>query len=320
MMKITRSLWGIAACFFLFSCNKDRNNDVSVVTPVQPTVDSIFSLLRLSPKVLTVNAAAGGSFFGNSGTRFFFYPNSFQTATGAIVTEDVQVSVTEYLKAGDMIFSKMLPVSDGEPLLSGGEFNISAAQNGQQVYLRPHYTFMANIPCSGADVSGMQFFVGRESVDTTQMLVNWVVPKVDSQNYHLIILPQGPKYTVNDTLRIISDSLKMTNADRFMSSPNYQRFTVTASAPGIVFDSNSYIMGYALYDTYLGAWPMRAFDKGVFYEGHVPDIPVHFVVFGLIDGKFYGGVTAATPVTGANYIVNMTVEDPVTFKAQLNGL
>ena len=79
----------------------------------------------------------------------------------------------------------------------------------------------------------------------------------------------------------------------------------------------------ALYDNYKGVWPLGltgSFANGVYIEGHVPNIPVHFVSYGIINGKFYGGVTAATPVTGGNYTIFLSQVDPTAFKGQLNNL
>lgn len=321
MKKLTLLTLGVITGMSLFSCKKSSNSNVSTPTATSTTADSIFNMLRVSPKLITVNAVTGGSYYGNSGTRYIFSPNSFQTANGAAVTGSVQVMACEYLKKGDMLFSKMLPVSDDAPLLSGGEISVSASQNGQPVYLKPFSIFQANIPNTGALPQGLQFFAARQNKDTSKMLVNWVVPKVDSANYHINVVAAGAG--VHDSLAIISDSLYACNADAFMAAPNYQTFTVTASVSGITMNSDLILYGYTLYDTYKGVWPLGrigSYSNGIFTEHHVPNIPVHFVIFGIINGKFYGGVTAATPANDAKYTVTLAPVDAATFKEQLNNL
>ena len=284
-------------------------------------MDAVFGMLSLQPKTLTVDAAIGGSFYGNSGTRYIFYGNTFQTATGASVTGNMQIEVTEYLNKGDMLFSKMLPISNNEPLISGGEISVVATQNGQPVYLKYMNTFQAHIPQPGGAPSGMEIFIGQPNLDTSKFKANWILAKNDTTRYNIGVVIIKSTGGI-DTLNIISDSLTRCNADGFMTSPNYQTFTVTITTTGATLPSTGNVYGYALYDNYKGVWPLYSYNSTdkVFSEHHVPNIPVHFVVFTLINGKFFGGTLAATPATGTNYIVNLTQVDPVTFKTQLNAL
>ena len=107
-------------------------------------MDEIFNMLSLQTKAATINADSGGVFYGNSGTRYIFKKSSFITAAGVNVSGNIQIVVNEILKKGDMIFSRVLPVSNGEPLFSGGEIYITASQTSQQIFLKPYYTFQAN--------------------------------------------------------------------------------------------------------------------------------------------------------------------------------
>ncbi len=322
-MKTTKIIYttGLLLSSFLFSCRKTT----PVSTPVTTTyssMDEVFGQLNLQSKTLTVDAAIGGSFFGNSGTHYNFYPNAFKTASGANVTGSVQIEVTEYLQKGDMLFSKMLPISNNEPLLSGGEINVVATQGGQEVFLKWGYPLIASVPVSGTAPTGMKLFTGQPNLDTTQMKANWVLPVRDSAKYMIGIFVQHVGSGGGDTLNIVSDSLRLCNADQFMTSPIYQTFTVTIAVTGATLPSTG-VFGYTLYDTYKGVWPLGrigSYSAGVFTEMHVPNIPVHFVVFTLINGKFYGGTLGATPATGSNYTVTLTQQDAVAFKTQLNNL
>jgi len=119
---------------------------------------------------------------------------------GATVTGNVQVTTSQYLQKGDMIFSKMLPVSNNEPLLSVGEINVSATQNGQNLVMKPGITFKANMPTSCNIPAGIAFFIGQPNANTTQFRTNWVV---DSNRQAWIVPP-----IAGDTSGIISDSLR----------------------------------------------------------------------------------------------------------------
>lgn len=297
-----------AAC--LTACNKDYNPGNAIIDPSPVyTLQSAMAELVVSPKTVTIDAVKGASFSGNSGTRYIFPANAFRTASGAPVTGTVDVQVSEYTKKSDMLFSGVLPVSGGEPLLSGGEINVEATQNGQQLQMAPGITFRANMPMKGTDATGMTLFTGKRDSGN---VVNWK-PVIDSAG--------GIATIGGDTISIISNTVNFANADRFMSHPNYQSFTITVEAGGATVSKDS-VMGYTLYDEYNGVWPMSSYIASTtkFSEHHVPDIPVHFVVTAIIKGAFYGGVSAATPITGGNYIVPISKTTPKEFKKLVDAL
>lgn len=314
-------MFAVLGVMVTVSCNKD-DNTVNTKSNFQTysSMDTIYQMLEVKPKYVTVNGAAGGTFYGNSGTRYVIPPNCLQDASGNPVTTNVQFEVAEYLKKGDMIFSKMLPISDGEPLLSGGEISINATLSGQPIYLRPGgCTVSATIPRDKDSTQGMQFFSGQPIVNPVDNNVNWK-QKSDTLSHNAIVYN-------GDTITIISDSLKQCNADRFLKPPvKYQTFTVAISISGnILLPASSQLHATTLYDNYKGIWLLGnrfygSYNNGTFTESHVPETPVHFVAYVLIDGHFYAGVTAATPKTGERYTVTLVETDPTAFKGQLNNL
>ena len=180
-MKKNHLLIGAGVCALLLthSCRKPKP-DVSTINNVSfSSVEDMFSKLALKPKVLTVNGATGGSFFGNSGTRYVFQPNSFQDASGTPITGNIEVKVTEFLREGDMVFSRMLPVSNNEPLISGGCFDISASADVKDVFLKPGNTFRANMPQPGVIGEDMLFFKGERVNGNDRNLVNWDTGRVN---------------------------------------------------------------------------------------------------------------------------------------------
>ena len=304
-------LAGIAATM-LFSCKKSDNTPVSYAG-----ISAVFTQQALQPKTVLIDAGNANSFYGNSGTRYVFAANSFQTAAGVPVTGQVTLQVSEYLQKGDMIFSKMLPISNNEPLLSGGELNVTATQGGQPLYLRPGMTFQANMPQSATAPAGLALFFGQKTDSNSAAgNVNWIPAAIDSTVGGVVI---GA-----DTIGIISDSLNECNADAFMSSPDFQNFNVTVNITGVAITSSTVIYGYTLYDTYKGVWPLGmigSYSNGVFNEKHVPNIPVHIVVFTVINGQFYGGTLGSiTPATGSNYTVTLNPMDAGVFKTAVNAL
>lgn len=319
-MKKQHSLLAITLVLSLFLLNcKEKQNIIPTTKPPTPTyssLDEVFLKQGLQYKTVMIDAGKDASFYGNSGTRYEISANSLVAMDGTPITGEVKVEVCEYLNNGDMIFSKMLPISNGQPLISGGELDIKASQLGQPLRLDDGKTFTANVPQIKAPDPDMQFFRGVK-VEGEQNQVNWVVPVKDSfgQGKDNRVMPKGV-----DTLSILSDSLALCNADRFMTNPNYKSFKVTIVVTGAVLTDADKVLGYALYDTYKGMWPFFSYSKGVFNETHVPGIPVHFVAFTLIGGEFYGGTLGVTPEDGKNYTLTLTKIDAAAFKKQLNSM
>lgn len=298
------------ACISISGCNKKDYN--SAGTSYTSIVQAMASVAPQS-KTVTLDAGTGGSFYGNSGTRFVFPANAFRTKSGTTVTGSVQVTVTEYKDKADMLFSGVLPISGGQPLISGGETNVVARQNNNDLVLQS--TYQANMPTGAAHDTGMIVFTGhaQQSLNGTTIPVGVTWWPNETTSLGTIIYN-------GDTTVITSDSLEFCNADRFMTSPNYQSFTVTLSTQGNVSFDDDKVQAFALYDQYNGVWQMYSIGNHVVNEHHVPDIPVHFVVVGLVNGQLYAGVTGATPATGSNYNVVMKPTTPSELKAQIKAL
>lgn len=315
MKKI--SVFAVAyLCLLIQSCDKKKNISADPPLATYYSVDEVFESLRLKPKTLTIDASVTTSFFGNSGTRYEIYGNTLVKADGTPVTGPVQVEVTEWLERGDMIFSKMLPVSNGEPLISGGQLDIKITQNGQALRLKGDNQFRAFVPQGGTPEPGMQLFWGAPAVDVTQGKTNWQLAMRDSNNIekNMVVISGG------DTLSFFSDSLTQCNIDRYLGQkPNYQAINMTIAVTGATADANTPVYSYVMYDNYNVVTPL-GFGKQTSFACYAADLPVHFAAFTVIGGKFYGGTVGATPAAGKNYTITLAHTDPVAFKQLVNGL
>jgi hypothetical protein len=303
------------SCALLSSCAKTYD-----LGPAE-TEDKVFEDLKLQPKTFTFDATVGGTFIGNSGTKYVFSPNSFTNAAGTLATGTIEMKATEYVQKGDMLFSKALPVSNNEPLISGGEIELSGTQGGQPIFLKSGATLAATIPQAKKTTDQMNLFMARPAADPAQNRVNWVVH--DSVARPGQVNPGVTTNATGDSMTIISDSITMCNADRFLSNPNFQNFNVKIAVTGATLPSTTKVYAYAMFDNYKGEWPLGligSYNNGIFNEQHTPNIPVHFVAFAIIGGKFYGGIKAATPITNNTYTVTLTQVDKNTFKTQVNAL
>lgn len=178
-------------------------------------------------------------------------------------------------------------------------------------------TFQANIPQPGAAPQGMSFFSGVPASDTAISVVNW--RRFDSVAGRVEIIRDSTKLNT-DTLAIILDSMKWINADKFSGSASMQTFDIKLSAIGASISNTSDIRSYILIDTLSSMMWAPYRPDATTVSAACPSTPVHFIVFGLIDKKFYGGVYATTPSSGSNYNVTLTEVKPEDFKVQLNNL
>jgi hypothetical protein len=303
-------------CAGVLSCRKSYNSDGS--PELFPSTDSVFSKLALQPKIIIFDNAVGATFSGNSGTEYTFQPNGFVDAAGNTVTGNVTVEVTEFIEKDDMIFSGVLPTSDSGALISGGEINVNASQNGQPLQLQAGKPFSAAIPVKDeAAAGGMALFSGEENKSSKSDKVKWVIKKDASNN---AIPINVYKYKLN----LFSTSINYCNADKFTSwSANYQTFKIKIVAEGADLPSVDQLHTYVIFDNQKSVWKCGKSDapvNGVYSENRVPDLPVHLASFAVINKKFYGGMTAITPKTGGNYTVTMKQCNATAFKAEMNKI
>jgi len=296
--------------FAIASCKKTDKKSLQNDTP--QTIDTIarYESLYIKSKTVSIDIATGGSFYGNS-CRFIINPNSLMTLSGDTnITGNVDITVREWLTKSDMIFSNLLPVTDRESLISGGEVYVEAKQNGQRLIMKPRNVFQVNIPRFGNTDDQFNVFLIPQQKDYIDDKRVWA--EVPYRNPYTHIIYNG------DTISIFSDSIGFCNADRFMPKPDYQDFNVNITGTD-VSKAHGNMTVYTLYDEYKGIWRSAATTNTV-RENHVPNIPVHFVVMGFVNNELYGGIAAATPVNGGNYTVNISKVDPVAFKALVDKL
>lgn len=269
------------------------------------TLQSAFASLAVLPKTVTINAGTGGTFAGNSGTRYIVPAGAFKKSDGTVVTGNVDVTVSEFVKKSDMLFSGVLPITATDALISGGEVNLTAKQGGQDLQMAPGKKYQANIPQKNP-TPGLSLFTG-----TKDPVTNTVIWKPANDTSGQIIYN-------GDTVSILSTNVNFANADRFFTNPQYQSFTISLSADGIAM--NDSVAAFALFDNYNGVWPMMAIINHVVNESHLPSTPVHFAVISIIKGNFYGGLLGVTPTTGSNYTMVLKKTTPSAFKAQIDAL
>lgn len=307
-------LMSVTASFV--ACKKSDNSSV-INNPTPGPYTSLFSAFSdLAPKSKTVsiNATSGGSFYGNSGTRYEFQPNSFQTLSGAVVTGNVDIQVLECTNNADMIFAKMLTISDDQLLYSAGEISVNATQGGVPVYIRPGMSYKANMPTNtGASTSGMSFYKGVPTPDLPGSIVNWKLISGDSLNARLV-------YN-GDTIVLTPDSLGMSNCDK-LALVDFVHIDLKLDGISTTLKQSDF-MAYFIPSNFLATYPLKmdSFGAGVCKSSKIIKQGSHIVLCAVYNGYFYGGILTNTSVTdGSTYTIKLSQTTPSAFKALINAL
>lgn len=316
-MKKIHLLTLLATCSGLFfvSCKKETIS-APVDKPLSVTYTSlskVFDEAAARSKSITLDASSGGSFYGYSGTRYVFYPNSFIDASGNLVTGNVDIDALECTNEGDMIFSRMLTMSNGNMLISGGEIKITATQGGNPVYIRPGYNYSVKMPTNnGLATAGMDLFRGFSSSEFTGSMVDWTLVKGDST---MAIVYDG------DTIVMTPDSLGMSNIDKFTGMGTE---TINVKIDGVSGTLKSDdVAAYYILEGMLGAasFPSSKFASNTYTSVDMVSAKCHLVAFAIHGGDFYAGISSSiTPTSGSTYTLTLSKTTPAAFKVAINAL
>ncbi|MEO6831837.1 MAG: hypothetical protein ABI378_05835 [Chitinophagaceae bacterium] len=290
----------------LFSCSKN-NSGLNSVTPGKHFQSLDEALASVAPVQLstTIIVSQGAKLIAPGGTTFYIPPNAFETLRGTKVTGSVNVTINDWLKKGEMIYGKVLPLHYGETIESGGEAYLLPTQNGEVVRVKKGIHINVNFPQFGATGPAFTGWVGRDFLGSANN-VNWLE---DTTNLHIAILA--------DTIQVIADTLHYIAlaTPNVYSSPH--DFTVTMNTPVVLEQS----MAVAMYDGRKVLFPISSAQNGVFYATKVPEGAIHVAVMGVNAGEFYGGILAIPdPGTDSTYQVVIKKMAPATLKLQLNAL
>lgn len=308
-MKRSFLLLSALTVLMFASCKRGDNPGLNTVTPGgYATLDDIFT--RTAPPVTTqsIKVSSGGSVRSWGGTRVFIPRDAFISYSGALLTGSVDVKVYDWVRKGDMVFGKVLPVSNNEPLVTSGQLYIEITQNGVPVRLRSGaaYRIQAYFPqFNSPGAGGDNLYLGR-AVAGSVNIVNWFGTS-----------PNGSTTNIGDTTLLVSDSLRYIAASQPMAVSGYTNFTVRINTPVELEQS----LAVAVYDNMRSVYPVASARNNTISAEHIPAGKLHFAVMGVNKGVFYAGmVPIPTPMTDSSYQVEVKQMDAQAFRLQLNAL
>jgi hypothetical protein len=128
-----------------------------------------------------------------------------------------------------MILNNTPTMSDGLPLVSGGEFFVRATQNGERLKLAAGKYVQINLgTLSRVEMAGMQVFNG----DTTSGTMNWML---NTQPTNVVVQVQdslvgGGSNSVN---LLFADSLEWINCDKYIDEPKITYTVDPGNTPNV---------------------------------------------------------------------------------------
>ena len=158
-------LFSVIVMIFTVSCKKPYNSGGTTQSRNQ-----LFSSLRYVPQIFSVTAGRDTVILCNKGTLLHFYAKSFKDADGNILSGGtINLQVDEMYKCSDMVRNRATTTTgDGRLLQSGGQVNITATSNGQEVF--PNVYGIA-FKHSAPSISPMALFYGN--INNPDSTVKW---------------------------------------------------------------------------------------------------------------------------------------------------
>jgi hypothetical protein len=214
----SKFLTAAAACCIatsiFFSCKKEKTGHDPLTTIPK---SEVFSGLKSSAQVLTVQAGMAKTIFGKDGTMLNFYPNSFKDKNGNVINNGtITIELIEMYKPGDMIANWATTTAGTQSLQSGGQIYINAYKNGQEIDVNK---YGIGFKQSAPSMQAMQLFYGSNK--NTDSVVTWQMADTTNPGTTAI-----KTYPLKDTASSQADfylfdscnTLKWINCDRFLSS------------------------------------------------------------------------------------------------------
>jgi len=299
------TLSAIIAISFFSACKKD-----GVVSTDKLSATEFNQ--KFSVPTQSFNGLAGTAFSitGTKGIKIDFPANAFLDASGNPVTGNIKLALKEVLSKRDILLSGKMTESNGQILISGGEFQILALQNGALLKLNPAANVVTKVPTtlSTAPMDLFEFKPTTVASDSTWAL-NQKARANTEPSYYQFSLP----------------SFGWINCDYFYSNPN-PKTTITASptyaatVPSIksqraylIFDNiNSvinlpYQVALNKHQSYLNSMPIGLSGKLI-------------IISVAMDDSIYFGATNFTVISDLHLNVPMAVGNQITIDNYLNSL
>ena len=288
----------------LFGCKKDKaNNDTTL------TLAEFNNKFTVPTQKFNGTGGAAFSITGAKGMKFDFPANDFIDNNGNPVAGNVVVSLKEVLSKKDIVLSGKVTESNGQLLITGGEFQILASQNGQALRLNPAVTVNVKVPTT-LNTDAMNLFVWAPAgVSDSTWILDQKARVVSSPDFYQFNLP----------------SFGWVNCDYFYTNPN-PKTTITATpvyagAVPSIKDQRAYMVFDDL-KTVAGLPFVLSINKHRSYENSMPiGLKGKLIILSTdVNNVIYFGHTNFTVSANLNLDVAVAPANAAQIDAVLNTL
>ena len=143
----------------------------SILTP-----SGNINLDELDKQCYEFNTEADYPIVTESGSKFYFTPNAFETEDGKqLINQNIDICLWEFSTKKSLVYSGVTTSSNGKMLETAGSFYIQAKLNGKDLKLRKTETYKVEMPCD-KNSGNMFTYYGNKKAGN----INWDVNKKES--------------------------------------------------------------------------------------------------------------------------------------------
>lgn len=286
------------------ACKKD-----SLVNGSKLSLTEFEQQFSVAPQSFNGVAGTAFSITGTKGIKIDFPANAFLDASNNPVTGNIKLSLKEVLSKRDILLSGKMTESNGQILVSGGEFQILAFQNGALLKLNPSATVITKVPTT-LSTEPMDLFEFKQTVgaDSTWIL-NQKARVTSEPSYYQFSLP----------------NFGWVNCDYFYSNPNPKTMltaspTYATTIPSIK-DQKAYLV-FENINSVIGLPFQISLNKHQSYLNSMPiGLKGKLIIISVgVDDVIYFGAKSFTVTNNMHIEVPMAVGDQATIDSYLNTL
>ena len=170
-------LFTLGILFAINACTKRPET----VKPSDDSFNNYFAGQRNKVQTFTLNAETGDVITGDKGTKVYIGAGTLRTMSGQQVKGTVTIELKEITQFSDMVLNTSPTISKGKLLKSGGEFHISAKQNGTPLTLAQNASYFINIEAPHGTSDSMKVFTGADSSG----VIIWTPVETDTVNNNI---------------------------------------------------------------------------------------------------------------------------------------
>ncbi len=158
----------ISGALLFVSCSKERTESKEEQLNEYQSMNNYYDSKKQDEQEFVIDTSGSGPIIGNQGTKLWGSKEILMYPNGDSVQWPYTVKLIELYTPKDMLYYQMPNVSGGGLLTTGGEVRVRAFKDGQELVLRPGYTWMVEMP-NANPVTNMKIYYG---VDNTSY-VDW---------------------------------------------------------------------------------------------------------------------------------------------------